>query len=113
MRRETRRAVAGVARHEDQIWPGIEIDIPTGEKEKNTTPDDVYAAVKATFEAGAQRHHPVAQILGDAARQPARRGARDPRIAKARVTDNRKGRRAGHVFWRSRSLARPRARRQL
>ncbi len=35
------------------IWPGIEIDIPTGEKEKKTTPEDVYQAVKATFDGGA------------------------------------------------------------
>ena len=53
MRRETRRAVTGVAGSRTQIWPGIDIDIPTGEKEKKSTPDDVYAAVKATFEAGA------------------------------------------------------------
>ena len=36
-----------------KIWPGIEIDIPTGEKEKKTTPEDVYQAVNATFEGGA------------------------------------------------------------
>jgi hypothetical protein len=53
VRRETRRAVAGVRDSATKIWPGIEIDIPTGEKEKKTTPEDVYAAVKATFEAGA------------------------------------------------------------
>ena len=54
VRRETSRAVAGVgAGSKTKIWPGIDIDIPTGEKEKKTTPDDVYAAVKATFEAGA------------------------------------------------------------
>jgi hypothetical protein len=53
VRRETRRAVTGVAGTRTQIWPGIEIDIPTGEQEKKTTPGDVYAAVKATFEAGA------------------------------------------------------------
>ena len=52
VRRETRRAVAGVG-GKTKIWPGIEIDVPTGEKEKKTTPDDVYGAVKATFEAGA------------------------------------------------------------
>jgi hypothetical protein len=52
VRRETRRAVAGV-RSNTRIWPGIEIDIPTGEKEKKTTPEDVYQAVKATFEGGA------------------------------------------------------------
>jgi hypothetical protein len=53
VRRETQRAVAGVRDSNTRIWPGIEIDIPTGEKEKKTTPEDVYAAVKATFEAGA------------------------------------------------------------
>ena len=53
MRRETLRAIAGVAGTRTQIWPGIEIDVPTGEQEKKTTPDDVYAAVKATFDAGA------------------------------------------------------------
>jgi hypothetical protein len=52
VRRETRRAVAGVG-SKTKIWPGIEIDIPTGEQEKKTTPDDVYAAVKGTFEGGA------------------------------------------------------------
>jgi hypothetical protein len=53
VRRETRRAVAGVGGGKTKIWPGIEIDIPTGEKEKKTTPEDVYGAVKATFEGGA------------------------------------------------------------
>jgi hypothetical protein len=52
VRRETRRAVAGVGA-KTKIWPGIEIDIPTGEKEKKTTPEDVYDAVKATFDGGA------------------------------------------------------------
>jgi len=36
-----------------KIWPGIDIDIPTGANEKKTQPDDVYAAVKAAFEGGA------------------------------------------------------------
>jgi hypothetical protein len=54
VRRETRRAVTGVgAAGRTKIWPGIEIDVPTGDREKKTTPDDVYAAVKATFEGGA------------------------------------------------------------
>jgi hypothetical protein len=52
VRRETRRAVAG-AGERMKIWPGIDIDIPTGEKEKKSTPDDVYDDVRATFEAGA------------------------------------------------------------
>jgi hypothetical protein len=52
VRRETARAVAG-APPGLKIWPGIEIDIPTGPGEKKTQPDDVYEAVKASFAAGA------------------------------------------------------------
>ncbi len=52
VRRETARAVAG-ASPGLKIWPGIDIDIPTGAGEKKTQPDDVYQAVKAAFEAGA------------------------------------------------------------
>jgi hypothetical protein len=50
--RETRRAVAG-ASPGLKIWPGIDIDIPTSADEKKTQPDDVYQAVKASFEGGA------------------------------------------------------------
>jgi hypothetical protein len=50
--RETRRAVAGV-RGEVAIYPGIDIDIPTDQKEKKTQPSDVRAAVKAAFTSGA------------------------------------------------------------
>jgi len=50
--RETRRAVAG-SPESVKIWPGIDIDIPTGANEKRTQPDDVYQAVKAAFEGGA------------------------------------------------------------
>src|SRR5439155_14532855 len=50
--RETRRAVSGVS-SKVKIWPGIDIDIPTGPKEKKTQPDDVYQAVKAAFDGGA------------------------------------------------------------
>jgi hypothetical protein len=50
--RETRRALSG-AGDKVKIWPGIDIDIPTGPDEKKTTPDDVRAAVRATLEAGA------------------------------------------------------------
>lgn len=35
------------------IYPGIDIDIPTGKGEKKTQPSDVRAAVKAAFNAGA------------------------------------------------------------
>jgi hypothetical protein len=61
--RETRRALAGVQNGESKdsankqlvkIWPGIDIDIPTGENEKKTQPDDVRQAVRAAFNAGAQ-----------------------------------------------------------
>jgi hypothetical protein len=50
--RETRRALAGV-QGQTAIYPGIDIDVPTGEKEKKTHPSDVRDAVKAALTAGA------------------------------------------------------------
>jgi hypothetical protein len=54
--RETRRALAGVA-GEVQIYPGIDIDVPTlintKAPEKRTTPDDVRKSICAAFDAGA------------------------------------------------------------
>jgi len=51
--RETKRALTDV-QGKCQIYPGIDIDIPTAEKEKQTTPEDVYAATAAGLKAGAQ-----------------------------------------------------------
>jgi hypothetical protein len=51
--RETRRAIDDVARTSCGIYPGIDIDIPTGADEKKTSPDDVYAATTAALAAGA------------------------------------------------------------
>ena len=50
--RETRRAIADV-QGAVPIYPGIDIDIPTGLNEKRTQPADVKAAVLAAFKAGA------------------------------------------------------------
>ena len=50
--RETRRALAEV-NGAIPIYPGIDIDIPTGLNEKRTEPSDVKAAVLAAFRAGA------------------------------------------------------------
>jgi hypothetical protein len=36
-----------------KIFPGIDVDVPTGENEKRTRPEDVYAAVKSALGAGA------------------------------------------------------------
>jgi hypothetical protein len=36
-----------------KVWPGIDIDIPTGLDEKKTEPQDVRAAVRAALSAGA------------------------------------------------------------
>jgi hypothetical protein len=64
--RETRRAVTGVSSHATEsvaaanipdipkIWPGIDIDIPTGPDEKKTEPQDVREAVRAALAAGAE-----------------------------------------------------------
>ena len=52
IRRETERAVKGV-NGRCSIWPGIDIDIPTGENEKKTSPEDVKTAIKAAFAGGA------------------------------------------------------------
>jgi hypothetical protein len=46
------RRVPGIP-EEILIWPGIDIDIPTGKGEKKTQPEDVRGAVKAAFNAGA------------------------------------------------------------
>lgn len=53
VRRETERALAGVAGR-CQIWPGIDIDIPTGSDQAQSSPEGVKAAVLAAFKAGAQ-----------------------------------------------------------
>jgi hypothetical protein len=50
--RETRRAARGVT-PAVKIWPGIDIDIPTGAGEKKTQAEDVYQAVRAAFQGGA------------------------------------------------------------
>lgn len=58
---ETRRALAGVsspsaaatADRATRIWPGIDIDVPTGPHEKKTEPQDVREAVRAAFHGGA------------------------------------------------------------
>jgi len=49
---ETLRAITGTG-HKVQIYPGIDIDVPTAPEEKRTKPDDVRSAVKAALKAGA------------------------------------------------------------
>ena len=53
VRRETERAVADVAGR-CRIYPGIDIDIPTGEGQARCTREGVAAAVRAAFDGGAQ-----------------------------------------------------------
>jgi hypothetical protein len=50
--RETKRALAGVS-GKCKIYPGIDIDIPTGADEKKTSPEDVHASTTAALKAGA------------------------------------------------------------
>ena len=51
--RETKRALEGVAGSRTQIWPGIDIDIPTAPAHSKCTPQSVKDAVMAAFRAGA------------------------------------------------------------
>jgi len=51
--RETKRALDDV-QGKCKIYPGIDIDIPTAKGEKETTPEDTYAATAAALRAGAQ-----------------------------------------------------------
>ncbi len=49
---ETRRALAGV-QGKCKIYPGIDIDVPTGAGQKKTSPDDVFASTTSALKAGA------------------------------------------------------------
>jgi hypothetical protein len=51
--RETRRAIEGVQGTNVQIYPGIDIDVPTRMTDKRTKPEDVRRSVQAAFSAGA------------------------------------------------------------
>lgn len=50
--RETQRAKAGVAA-KCRILPGIDVNIPTGEKSRKASPEDTYAATLSAFKGGA------------------------------------------------------------
>jgi hypothetical protein len=51
--RETKRAMDGAAGTQTQIWPGIDIDIPTAANHSKSTPQGTKDAVAAAFRAGA------------------------------------------------------------
>ncbi len=51
--RETKRAVDGAAGTKTQIWPGIDIDIPTAQNHSKSTPLGTKAVVAAALKAGA------------------------------------------------------------
>ncbi len=50
--RETKRAVEGAAGTKTQIWPGIDIDIPTAQNHSKSTPLGTKGAVAAALKAG-------------------------------------------------------------
>ena len=52
--RETRRAVEAVTGHDTEIWPGVDIDVPTGPGMGRCTPESVGQAVHAAFRGGAR-----------------------------------------------------------
>jgi hypothetical protein len=49
---ETQRAIAGV-KEKCQIFPGIDVNIPTGDNSRKASADDTYDATLAAFKAGA------------------------------------------------------------
>ncbi|MBK5293458.1 MAG: hypothetical protein JJE04_17515 [Acidobacteriia bacterium] len=51
--RETKRARAGLEGTKTQLWPGIDIDIPTGAGSSKSTPEGTRDAVLAAFRGGA------------------------------------------------------------
>ena len=51
--RESKRAIAGVTGTRCQIYPGLDVDIPTEKGEKRTAPEDVYASTMAALGSGA------------------------------------------------------------
>ncbi len=51
--RETKRALDDV-QGKSRIYPGLDVAVPTGKDQKQTTPQDVYDATTAAFKAGAQ-----------------------------------------------------------
>jgi len=53
LKHETHRAIEGVRGSNVQIYPGIDIDVPTKLTDKRTKPDDVKRSVHAAFDAGA------------------------------------------------------------
>jgi hypothetical protein len=50
---ETKRARAGLQGTNTLLWPGIDIDIPTGADNSKCTPEGTKAAVMAAFGGGA------------------------------------------------------------
>ena len=50
--RETQRAKSGV-KGKCRILPGIDVNIPTGEKSRKASPDDTYQATLAAYKGGA------------------------------------------------------------
>jgi len=51
--RETKRARTGLEGTKTQLWPGIDIDIPTGKQSSKSTPEGTRDAVLAAFRGGA------------------------------------------------------------
>lgn len=52
--REVKRTLAAVAGTAAQVWPGIDIDVPTAAGHSRSTPESVRDAVRAVFRAGAE-----------------------------------------------------------
>jgi hypothetical protein len=52
--RETKRTVDSLAGTQTQVWPGIDIDVPTAGGSSKCTPEGVRDAVLGAYKGGAQ-----------------------------------------------------------
>ena len=77
--REAKRAREALNGTKTQLWPGIDIDIPTGQTQSKSTPGRHAGRGAGGIAGGVGRRPALAQVFGDEAGEPARRRRCDQR----------------------------------
>ena len=78
--REAKRAREGLAGAKTQLWPGIDIDIPTAATSSKSTPDGTRGAVVGGIPRRGGRRDSLAQVERDEERQPEGRRCGNSRV---------------------------------